>query len=308
MCLVLPSTLCVQCAPFPNVCAVCSLPPLFVRCAPPGRSFDTEMDRAGGLPADLLHEELDDWDHIAARGLKGMVNGGLASGGGAKHGEAGGGEGEGKGKGAGKGEGGHGEGGEGGAYGERDDGAAQGVGGTEEGSGGSGSEEEGDGQAQQQGEKRGNADTASSSSSSSSSTSSAMSGFNFERFEKSLRKSFRDRSHRSIIKIEEDRSCSLPRPLKPCRLPAGERIHVIFVSAMWNREAHTKVRHFLSSAPNSASFLTEILFTVLLKLSPDGTCRASHDGPLFFWCHESSFFYSEWVHSNEENNMLCAIG
>lgn len=245
-----------------------------VALAPAGSNFDLEMDRAGGLPSDLLHEELDDWDHIAARGLKGMLEGGLGLGGGVKQGASGEGQEGGKGGGEGKGDGG--EGGGGGAYGEGDEGASQGAEGKQEASDGAGAEDEDRGRGQRQ-KKRGShtgTSSSSSSSSASSSSSSAMSGFNSKGFETSLKKSFPDRAHRSIIKIEEDQSCSVPRPLKPCRLPAGERIHVVFVSAMWNREAHTKVGHSfpgLASHKGKRRLLSYILVLPVSK-ERNGTC------------------------------------
>jgi len=63
-----------------------------------------------------------------------------------------------------------------------------------------------------------------------------------------MKKSFPDRRKKSIIKIAEDKDCSLPRPLQPCLLHGRSRIHTVFVSAMWNREANTKDRPTPSAA------------------------------------------------------------
>lgn len=51
------------------------------------------------------------------------------------------------------------------------------------------------------------------------------------------------RAKKSIIEVAESEECKVPRNLKPCNLKRGERIHIVFVSAMWYREPNTEV-HF----------------------------------------------------------------
>ncbi|CAI5961138.1 unnamed protein product [Closterium sp. NIES-65] len=45
---------------------------------------------------------------------------------------------------------------------------------------------------------------------------------------------------RRIVEVAEADACAVPRPVVPCRLPKGQRVELVFVSAMWEREAQTK--------------------------------------------------------------------
>lgn len=63
---------------------------------------------------------------------------------------------------------------------------------------------------------------------------------------------------RSIIEVTDSETCKLPRELAPCRLREGERIHLVFVSAMWDREPFTQ--------DETAYILRSILFQTSCKL------------------------------------------
>ncbi|GJP53895.1 hypothetical protein CLOM_g13012 [Closterium sp. NIES-68] len=45
---------------------------------------------------------------------------------------------------------------------------------------------------------------------------------------------------RRIVEVAEADACAVPRPVVACRLPKGQRVELVFVSAMWEREAQTK--------------------------------------------------------------------